>query len=66
MTIDATKPCAHKQKEKITAFLVSCFAAGVLKLLTGGGFGISALVDWIRILDNSFPDGQGVVLRDWT
>ena len=40
-------------------------AAGVFKLLTLGGAGIWALVDWIRILANAFPDGKGVSLQDW-
>lgn len=40
-------------------------AAGVFKLLTLGGLGVWAVTDWIRILDNSFPDGQGVPLKDW-
>ncbi|CAF5042852.1 unnamed protein product, partial [Rotaria sp. Silwood1] len=41
-------------------------AAGVFKLLTFGGLGIWALVDWIRVLTDSFPDGQGVSLQDWS
>jgi TM2 domain-containing membrane protein YozV len=41
-------------------------AAGVFKLLTLGGIGIWWLVDWIRILTNSFLDGQGVGLLEWT
>ncbi|UJR10805.1 hypothetical protein I4U23_014993 [Adineta vaga] len=39
--------------------------AGVFKLLTFGGFGIWALVDWIRVLTDSFPDGHGVALQNW-
>ncbi|KAI8804997.1 hypothetical protein BJ742DRAFT_741721 [Cladochytrium replicatum] len=39
--------------------------AGVFKLLTGGGAGIWWLVDWIRILAGSFPDGNGVPIGDW-
>lgn len=39
--------------------------AGVFKLLTCGGFGIWWLVDWIRILTNSFNDGNGYPLLDW-
>lgn len=40
-------------------------AAGVFKMLTLGGFGIWWLVDWIRILTNSFVDGQGIALLEW-
>lgn len=40
-------------------------AAGVFKLLTLGGIGVWQVVDWIRILDDSFLDGQGVSLKDW-
>lgn len=39
--------------------------AGIFKLITIGGFGVWALVDWIRVLNNTFPDGQGVALEDW-
>ncbi|KAI8815102.1 hypothetical protein BJ742DRAFT_848017 [Cladochytrium replicatum] len=39
--------------------------AGVFKLLTGGGCGIWWLVDRIRILTGSFPDGNGVPIGDW-
>lgn len=37
-------------------------AAGVFKLLTGGGGGIWWLVDWIRVAASAFPDGNGVPL----
>ena len=48
-------------------FYLSCgnagyIVAGVFKLLTGGGFGIWWLVDWIRILSGSFGDGMGMEL----
>lgn len=38
---------------------------GVLKLLTCGGCCVWALADWIRILCNTFPDGNGVALKQW-
>lgn len=37
--------------------------AGIFKLLTFGG--IWWLVDWIRILANSFDDSNGYALADW-
>jgi hypothetical protein len=40
-------------------------AAGVFKMLTLGGMGIWWLVDWIRILTNSFVDGQDFALHEW-
>ena len=36
--------------------------AGVFKLCTLGGFGVWWLVDWIRVLAGTFPDGSGVSL----
>lgn len=35
---------------------------GFFKLLTGGGAGIWWFVDWIRVLADAFPDGNGVPL----
>ena len=40
-------------------------AAGVFKLLTGGGFGIWWFVDWVRVLANAFKDGNGAPLQNW-
>ena len=40
-------------------------AAGVFKLLTCGGAGIWYTVDWIRILCDTFKDGNGVALNGW-
>jgi hypothetical protein len=40
--------------------------AGVFKMLTLGGIGMWWFVDWIRILTNSFVDGQGIALLEWT
>jgi hypothetical protein len=36
--------------------------AGVGKILTCGALGIWSCVDWIRVLTNSFPDGNGAPL----
>jgi len=37
---------------------------GVFKLLTIGGALIWWLVDWIRVLADAFPDGNGMPLLD--
>jgi TM2 domain-containing membrane protein YozV len=39
--------------------------AGIIKLITCGGFGIWWIVDWIRLLANAFLDGNGIYLLDW-
>jgi hypothetical protein len=39
--------------------------AGVFKLLTFGGLGIWATVDWIRVLCDAFKDGNGIVPTVW-
>ena len=36
--------------------------AGIVKIITFGGFGIWWLLDWIRVLTDSFPDGLGMQL----
>jgi len=38
--------------------------AGIFKMITLGGLGIWWLVDWIRILADAFPDGNGDPLRN--
>jgi hypothetical protein len=39
-------------------------AAGVFKLLSGGGFSVWVLVDWIRVLTMTFPDANGMALYE--
>ncbi|CAF0945865.1 unnamed protein product [Rotaria sp. Silwood1] len=39
--------------------------AGIIKLITLGGFGIWWIVDWIRLLADAFLDGNGFPLLDW-
>lgn len=78
------KSCSYRQRDKLTAFLLSFFVGGlgidwfylcrknagyivggIFKLLTLGGCGVWWLVDWIRILADAFPDGNGFDLRNW-
>jgi len=40
-------------------------AAGIFKLVTIGGLGVWWLVDWIRILADTFNDGNGLPLSPW-
>lgn len=43
-----------------------CYSCvGVVKLLTVGGAGVWWLVDWIRIIVNTFPDGNNIPLKPW-
>ena len=48
-------------------FYLSCgeagyIVAGIVKLVTFGGFGIWWLIDWIRVLTDHFGDGMGMEL----
>lgn len=47
-------------------FYVGKIGTGILQLLTFGGFGIWALVDFIMIVIGSFTDKTGARLTLWT
>lgn len=47
----------------IHRFYVGKVGTGVLWLLTGGIFGVGAVIDFIMILCGSFKDQDGAVIR---
>ncbi|WP_374380311.1 TM2 domain-containing protein [Pseudomonas fluvialis] len=47
-------------------FYVGKIGTGILQLLTLGGLGIWALIDWIMIIIGAFTDKQGQKLTEWT
>ena len=47
-------------------FYVGKTGTGILQLVTLGGLGIWALIDWIMIIAGAFTDKQGNKLKQWT
>jgi len=47
-------------------FYVGKAGTGVLQILTLGGLGVWALVDWIMIMTGAFRDSEGLALKQWT
>ena len=60
----------------LLCFFLGCFGAhrfyvgkigtGILHILTLGGLGIWALIDWIMIIVGAFTDKEGNKLTQWT
>ena len=46
-------------------FYVGKVGTGILMLITFGGFGIWALIDFVMIVTGSFRDKQGFLIRSW-
>ena len=46
-------------------FYVGKIGTGILMILTFGGLGIWALIDFIIIIVGSFTDSEGKVLKNW-
>ncbi|MDP9145695.1 MAG: TM2 domain-containing protein [Actinomycetota bacterium] len=47
-------------------FYVGKIGTGVLQLVTLGGIGLWALIDFIMIIVGAFTDKQGVKITAWT
>ena len=47
----------------IHRFYVGRIGTGILQLLTFGGLGIWALVDFIMVVTGNFKDGQGLPIK---
>jgi len=47
----------------IHRFYVGKIGTGIVQLLTFGGLGIWALVDFIMVVTGNFKDGQGMTIK---
>ena len=50
----------------IHRFYVGKIGTGIVQLVTGGGFGIWALIDFIMIIVGAFTDSEGNKITQWT
>ncbi|MBA3979089.1 MAG: hypothetical protein C0462_00645 [Alcanivorax sp.] len=50
----------------IHRFYVGKIGTGILQLVTLGGLGIWALIDFVMIIVGAFTDKQGNKLTEWT
>ncbi|GAA3589343.1 MULTISPECIES: TM2 domain-containing protein [Marinobacter] len=50
----------------IHRFYVGKIGTGILQIVTLGGLGIWALIDWIMLMCGAFTDKQGNKLTEWT
>ncbi len=50
----------------IHRFYVGKMGTGIIQLITGGGLGIWALIDFIMIIVGSFTDKGGNRIAQWT
>jgi len=61
-----TTLCSFFDRSKLQAFgVVFSVIIGVLMVICSLTNAIWYTVDWIRILCNAFPDGNGVALKNW-
>ena len=61
----ATLFCGFLGVIGVHRFYLGKIGTGVLMILTGGGFGIWCLIDFILIVTGNFKDKEGLLVKDW-